>query len=186
MMGLFLLSQAACLGRNTIRSLRLSNFAETAWSYQAKEHIGLTWLYSQMLTWSNQPGSLSLGQNSCSLKYCWMMSGLHAKQNIPEESNWIENKEEKSFHSAYARCTGEGCLLDYRVSNVSRTQCWKRGESEYVKGLWRSRGMLLLLQKPCWPARLAVYTREGESCCKRMAKWAVEVEAPVGSRGRQS
>lgn len=34
---------------------------------------------SQMLTWANKPGSLSLGQNSCSLKYCWMMSGVHAK-----------------------------------------------------------------------------------------------------------
>lgn len=108
------------------------------------------------------------------------------KKNIPEESKWIENKEQKSFHSTYARCTGEGCLLDYRVSNMSRTQCWKRGESENVKELSRARGMLLFLQKPCWPARLAVCTTERESCSKRVGKRAVEVEAPVGSRGRQS
>lgn len=44
---------------------------------------------------------------------------------------------------------------DYRLSNMSRTQSWKRWESELFKGLSRSRGMLLFLRKPCWHARWA-------------------------------
>lgn len=88
-LGLFLLSQAACLCGRNVRSLRPLMYCQILLKLAEvmRQMSKLDWhdYNSQMLTWANKPGSLSLGQNSCSLKYCWMMSGVHAKKYSREK-----------------------------------------------------------------------------------------------------